>query len=200
MPASMSIPKSRSCCRSRKASTSRSAPRRRNCASAPRRTRSSAARTSWRAHLVDSGKLGKITSGTLHVMSHGMEHWHPNPDFFFQPGAGPVLDIGPYYITNLIHLIGPVKRVAALATIPRRSAPFPRKPRAGEKITVDTPTTMHALMEFANGAVDHAQCELGCLDAWPCTDRALWRGRLAVRARSELLRRRGALHQRATSR
>ena len=47
-------------------------------------------------------------------MSHGMEHWHPNPDFFFQPGAGPVLDIGPYYITNLIQLIGPVKRVAAL--------------------------------------------------------------------------------------
>ena len=40
-------------------------------------------------HLVDSGKLGQITSGTCYVMSHGMEHWHPNPDFFFQPGAGP---------------------------------------------------------------------------------------------------------------
>ena len=49
-----------------------------------------------------------------------MEHWHPNPDFFFQPGAGPVLDVGPYYIANLIQLIGPVKRVAALATIPAR--------------------------------------------------------------------------------
>ena len=46
-------------------------------------------------HLIDNGKLGKITSGTCHVMSHGMEHWHPNPDFFFQPGAGPVLDSGP---------------------------------------------------------------------------------------------------------
>ncbi|MGX9182506.1 Gfo/Idh/MocA family protein, partial [Mesorhizobium sp. BHbdii] len=57
--------------------------------------------------LIDEGKLGKITSGTCHVMGHGMEHWHPNPDFFFQPGAGPVLDIGPYYITNLIQLIGP---------------------------------------------------------------------------------------------
>src|SRR6185312_16147165 len=54
--------------------------------------------------LIDSGKLGRITSGTCHVMGHGMEHWHPNPDFFFQPGAGPVLDIGPYYITNLIQL------------------------------------------------------------------------------------------------
>ncbi|MEW6633192.1 MAG: Gfo/Idh/MocA family oxidoreductase, partial [Pseudomonadota bacterium] len=49
--------------------------------------------------LIDTGKLGRITSGTCHVMGHGMEHWHPNPDFFFQPGAGPVLDIGPYYIT-----------------------------------------------------------------------------------------------------
>jgi predicted dehydrogenase len=61
--------------------------------------------------LIDKGKLGKITGGTCYVMSHGMEHWHPNPDFFFQPGAGPVLDVGPYYITNLIQLIGPVKRV-----------------------------------------------------------------------------------------
>ena len=68
-------------------------------------------------HLVDTGAVGRITSGTAFVMSRGMEHWHPNPDFFFQPGAGPVLDIGPYYITDLIQLIGPVKRVAAFATI-----------------------------------------------------------------------------------
>src|SRR5690606_12136697 len=64
-------------------------------------------------HLVDSGKVGRITSGTCYVMSHGMEHWHPNPDFFFQPGAGPVLDVGPYYVSDLIQLIGPVSRVAA---------------------------------------------------------------------------------------
>jgi len=51
--------------------------------------------------LIDSGVLGKITSGTAHVQGRGMESWHPNPDFFFKPGAGPVLDIGPYYITNL---------------------------------------------------------------------------------------------------
>jgi predicted dehydrogenase len=51
-------------------------------------------------NLIDSGKLGKITSGTAFVMNHGMEHWHPNPDFFFKPGAGPVLDLGPYYITK----------------------------------------------------------------------------------------------------
>ncbi|TIW95206.1 MAG: Gfo/Idh/MocA family oxidoreductase, partial [Mesorhizobium sp.] len=104
-------------------------------------------------NLIDTGKLGKITSGTCHVMSHGMEHWHPNPDFFFQPGAGPVLDIGPYYITNLIQLIGPVKQVAAFASIPKTERTISSKPRAGEKILVATPTTIHGVMEFENGAV-----------------------------------------------
>lgn len=102
--------------------------------------------------LVDSGKLGRITSGTCHVMSHGMEHWHPNPDFFFKPGGGPILDLGPYYISNLIQLIGPVKQVAALATIPARERTITSKPRFGQKIPVDTPTTIHALLEFHNGA------------------------------------------------
>jgi predicted dehydrogenase len=103
--------------------------------------------------LVDSGKLGKITSGTCHVMSHGMEHWHPNPDFFFVAGGGPILDLGPYYISNLIQLIGPVKRVAALTAIPAAERTITSKPRAGERIPVTTPTTIHALMEFAGGAV-----------------------------------------------
>lgn len=102
--------------------------------------------------LVDSGKVGRITSGTCHVMSHGMEHWHPNPDFFFQRGGGPILDLGPYYISNLIQLIGPVKQVAALATIPVRERTITSKPRFGQKIPVDTPTTIHALLEFHNGA------------------------------------------------
>ncbi len=103
-------------------------------------------------HLIDTGKVGKITSGTCHVMSHGMEHWHPNPDFFFQPGGGPILDLGPYYIANLVQLIGPVARVAALASIPAKQRTISSKPRAGEKIPVSTPTTILALMEFDSGA------------------------------------------------
>ena len=103
-------------------------------------------------HLIDSGKLGKITSGTLHIMNHGMEHWHPNPDFFFLPGGGPVLDLGPYYIADLINLIGPVKRVAALTTIPAKERTISSKPRKGEKLKVETPTTILALLEFENGA------------------------------------------------
>jgi predicted dehydrogenase len=103
--------------------------------------------------LVDSGRLGRITSGTCFVMSFGMEHWHPNPDFFFQPGAGPVLDVGPYYVAELIQLIGPVRRVGALTAIPRAERTILSQPRAGEKIPVGTPTTIHGLLEFASGAV-----------------------------------------------
>ncbi|MEX3008453.1 Gfo/Idh/MocA family protein [Hoeflea sp. TYP-13] len=103
-------------------------------------------------HLIDTGAVGKITGGTCHVMSHGMEDWHPNPDFFFKPGGGPILDLGPYYISNLVQLIGPVKRVAAISSTPDPERTITSQPRAGEKITVETPTTFHALLEFRNGA------------------------------------------------
>src|SRR6185437_4782101 len=93
--------------------------------------------------IVDAGRVGRITSGTAFVMSRGMEHWHPNPDFFFQPGAGPVLDVGPYYVTNLIQLIGPVKRVTAFSGMPRREREIttPDSPFKGTFIKVGTPTT-----------------------------------------------------------
>ena len=102
--------------------------------------------------IIDAGDIGDVVAGTAHVMSHGMEHWHPNPDFFFQPGAGPVLDIGPYYITNLVQLLGPVKRVAALATAAEAFRTISSEPRAGERIPVNTPTNIHALLEFEQGA------------------------------------------------
>jgi predicted dehydrogenase len=101
---------------------------------------------------IDDGKVGKITSGTAHVMNFGMEHWHPNPDFFYLPGGGPILDLGPYYVANLINLIGPVKRVVALATMPQKSRKIVSEPRKGQEVPVKTPTNIHALLEFANGA------------------------------------------------
>jgi predicted dehydrogenase len=104
-------------------------------------------------HLVDDGTIGQVTSGTAFVMSHGMEDWHPNPDFFFLPGAGPILDIGPYYVTNLIQLIGPIKRVTAMTATPSKTRTILSEPRKGEEIPVETPTTIHGIMEFENGAV-----------------------------------------------
>ncbi|SEQ55307.1 Predicted dehydrogenase [Loktanella sp. DSM 29012] len=102
--------------------------------------------------IIDDGGIGRVTSGTAHFMGPGMEMWHPNPDFFFKPGGGPVLDMGPYYITNLVQLIGPVKRVGALATAAQTERTITSQPRAGETIPVQTPTTIHALLEFENGA------------------------------------------------
>ena len=101
---------------------------------------------------LDEGLVGKIIAGTCHVMSHGMETWHPNPDFFFLPGAGPILDIGPYYVANLINLIGPVKRVAALSSSGSETRTIGSGDRAGETVPVKTPTNIHALLEFETGA------------------------------------------------
>jgi predicted dehydrogenase len=101
---------------------------------------------------IDDGTVGAITSGSAHVMNFGMEHWHPNPDFFYLPGGGPILDLGPYYVANLINLIGPVKRVVALATMPQKSRKIVSEPRKGEEVPVKTPTNIHALLEFVNGA------------------------------------------------
>lgn len=101
---------------------------------------------------IDAGRVGKVLGGTAHVMGHGMEGWHPNPDFFFAPGGGPVLDMGPYYVTNLVQLLGPVRCVVAMA-----KAGFPKRtigngPRLGEELEVTTPTDVHAVLEFASGA------------------------------------------------
>ncbi|MCG6884783.1 MAG: Gfo/Idh/MocA family oxidoreductase [Silicimonas sp.] len=102
--------------------------------------------------LIDEGRIGSIHAGTAHVMSRGMEHWHPNPDFFFKPGAGPMLDVGPYYVTNLIQLLGPVKRAVALTSSAFKERTITSEPRAGEKIPVETPTNIHGLLDFANGS------------------------------------------------
>ncbi|MHA6692844.1 Gfo/Idh/MocA family protein [Devosia sp. A449] len=104
--------------------------------------------------IIDSGKLGKIMSGTTHVMSRGMEHWHPNPDFFFQPGAGPILDLGPYYVTDLVHLLGPVKRLSAFTNMARTEREVTAEgPYKGTFVKVGTPTTIHGILEFASGAI-----------------------------------------------
>ncbi|MGG6895719.1 MULTISPECIES: Gfo/Idh/MocA family protein [Rhizobium] len=101
---------------------------------------------------IDDGGIGRITSGSCHVMSPGMEMWHPNPDFFFLPGGGPILDLGPYYVANLINLIGPVKRVGAMTSMASPTRTITSQPRNGEIIPVKTPTTIQALLEFVSGA------------------------------------------------
>lgn len=103
--------------------------------------------------LVDAGAVGRIVHGTCHVLSPGMESWHPNPDFFFVEGGGPILDMGAYYVTQLINLIGPVARVTAMTGMASDTRTIGSAARKGEVIPVETPTTAHALLEFASGAI-----------------------------------------------
>jgi len=102
--------------------------------------------------LIEENKIGDVVLGTFNLMSHGMEHWHPNPDFFFKPGAGPVFDVGVYYITQLINLIGPVKSISSLSGTATPERIITSEPRYGEKIKVETPTTLMGTLEFQNNA------------------------------------------------
>lgn len=102
--------------------------------------------------LIDEGKLGQITTGCAAIQGHGPESWHPNPEFFFLPGAGPIMDMGPYYIANLINLLGPVRRVGALTSSATPTRTIGSGDRAGQEIPVKTPSNIQALLEFYSGA------------------------------------------------
>ncbi len=102
--------------------------------------------------LINEKKIGDIVLGSFNLMSHGMEDWHPNPDFFFKPGAGPVFDVGVYYITQLVNLIGPIKSISALSGTASNERIITSQPRYGEKIKVETPTTLMGVLEFHNNA------------------------------------------------
>lgn len=120
--------------------------------SAPDTFLGAAGRTARR--LMAEGAIGRPTAGTAFMMTRGMEHWHPNPQFYYQPGGGPVLDMGPYYLTMLVNLLGPARQVAAMATTGQAerliTAPGPNQ---GTSFAVGTPTTLMALVEFAGGAL-----------------------------------------------
>jgi predicted dehydrogenase len=103
--------------------------------------------------LVEAGAIGTPVTGTAFMMGRGMEHWHPDPSFYYQTGAGPVMDMGPYYLTMMVNLMGPVRRVQAVATSgqPERliTADGPKK---GTRFKVGTPTSVLSLLEFSCGA------------------------------------------------
>ena len=102
--------------------------------------------------LIDAGTIGIPVGGSAVVMSHGMESWHPNPEFFFKPGGGPILDVGPYYITQLVNLLGPVRRAVGLGTIGNATRTVTSEPLKGSTINVEVLTTVNGVLEFVNGA------------------------------------------------
>ena len=103
--------------------------------------------------LIDSGEIGKPIGGTAFILLPGHEHWHPNPDFFYQAGGGPVFDMGPYYLTALVNLLGPVKRVTSIGRRTLNEREIQSGPRKGERIPVSILTHFNALLEFETGPV-----------------------------------------------
>jgi predicted dehydrogenase len=102
---------------------------------------------------VDDGLIGSPISATATMVVPGHERWHPNPDFYYSPGGGPLLDMGPYYITALITILGPVTSVMGAASRSRDSRTIGSGPRQGQVIPVDVDTHVTAVLTHGSGVL-----------------------------------------------
>jgi predicted dehydrogenase len=103
--------------------------------------------------LVDEGAIGHPVAGTAFFMSPGQESWHPNPAFYYAQGGGPMLDMGPYYITELVNLLGPVEQVAGMTARSRDRRTITSQPLSGQTIDVQVDTHVAGTLRFASGAL-----------------------------------------------
>jgi predicted dehydrogenase len=137
--------------------------------------------------MVDDGWIGKVFSGTAFLMSRGPESWHPNPAFFYEAGGGPMFDMGPYYITALVHLLGPVKEVSGVTTRAFEERIATCKEQFGKLLPVSVPFLRHSRVSF--GSHCDGNDLIRCAQPRAQPDRALWQRRLVEGAGSEYLRR-----------
>lgn len=103
--------------------------------------------------LIDDGAIGRPIAATAFMLAGRVEQWHPNPEFFYKLGGGPMLDMGPYYLTALISLIGPIRRVTGSAQMSFSERVITSQPLSGQTIIVETPTHIAGVLDFVNGAV-----------------------------------------------
>lgn len=103
--------------------------------------------------LIDEGAIGRPLAGAAFMMLRGHERWHPNPDFYYKPGGGPMFDMGPYYLTDLVNLLGPVTRVTGVSQSGYDSRVIASGPREGESFKVEVPTHVVGVLEFSQGAM-----------------------------------------------
>jgi predicted dehydrogenase len=118
--------------------------------------------------LLDDGAIGEPLSASAAMLVGGQERWHPNPDIFFADGAGPLLDMGPYYLTAIVALLGPIRRVAGFASSPTRERTIEIGPRAGARFTPSTPTHTSATMELENGVTANLVASFEAVDQYIC--------------------------------
>lgn len=103
--------------------------------------------------LIDDGWIGRPVAATAFMMCHGHESWHPDPEFYYEVGGGPMFDMGPYYLTALVSLLGPARRVSGATQVSFPERTITSQPKYGKQVKVETPTHVAGLVDFACGAV-----------------------------------------------
>lgn len=103
--------------------------------------------------LIDDGWIGRPLAATAFMMCAGHESWHPDPEFYYEVGGGPMFDMGPYYLTALVAMLGPVSRVTGSAQIGMKERTITSAKKNGKKIAVEVPTHVAGVLDFAGGAV-----------------------------------------------
>ena len=103
--------------------------------------------------IIARGQIGVPLGATAAILLGGPDSWHPNADDFFRAGTGPLFDIGPYYLTAIVALLGPIAEAVAFASTPTPTRTFGVGPRAGEEFTVDVPTHVVSLLRLESGAI-----------------------------------------------
>ena len=113
--------------------------------------------------LIDDGAIGRPLGATAFMLGRGPEPWHPNPEFFYQVGGGPMFDMGPYYVTALVTLLGAVKRITGSAQTTFAERTIGSGPKKGNKIKVEIPTHIVGVLDFEAGAVGNL---ITSFDVW----------------------------------
>ncbi|SDN06803.1 Predicted dehydrogenase [Fictibacillus solisalsi] len=103
--------------------------------------------------LIEQGEIGVPIGASAFMISRGHEHWHPDPAFYYDLGGGPMFDMGPYYLTALVALLGPIKRISGSARISYPERTVLSQPKAGTKIKVSTPTHISGVIDFESGVI-----------------------------------------------
>ncbi len=103
--------------------------------------------------LIDEGAIGQPVAATAFLMCHGHESWHPDPEFYYEVGGGPMFDMGPYYLTALVHLLGPVRRATGSARISFPQRTITSEKKNGKVIDVEVPTHLATVLDFEQGCV-----------------------------------------------
>lgn len=104
-------------------------------------------------HAIDRGIIGQPVSASAMWVSAGHEAWHPHPDFYYRAGGGPLLDMGPYYVTSLVQMLGPVVAVSGAASRSRDERVIGSGPREGERVAVEVDTHLTGILHHASGAI-----------------------------------------------